>query len=108
MSFNVLLLHISYYFYFCLFCCYTTLLLPTSTLFPYTTLFRSWPRNSQRPSAIRRRPASAPPGGSTSSASTRTTTTGSSRSEEHSLNSSHVAISYAVFCLKKKKKIEKN
>src|SRR5439155_20701839 len=25
------------------------------------------------------------------------------RSEEHSLNSSHVAISYAVFCLKKKK-----
>src|SRR5438874_6549803 len=27
-----------------------------------------------------------------------------SRSEEHSLNSSHVEISYAVFCLKKKKK----
>src|SRR6266496_1868116 len=27
------------------------------------------------------------------------------RSEEHSLNSSHVEISYAVFCLKKKKKI---
>src|SRR5690625_6947228 len=26
------------------------------------------------------------------------------RSEEHTLNSSHVAISYAVFCLKKKKK----
>src|SRR5690554_918686 len=26
-----------------------------------------------------------------------------SRSEEHSLNSSHVRISYAVFCLKKKK-----
>src|SRR5690606_41365041 len=26
------------------------------------------------------------------------------RSEEHSLNSSHVKISYAVFCLKKKKK----
>src|SRR5690625_6493309 len=25
------------------------------------------------------------------------------RSEEHTLNSSHVAISYAVFCLKKKK-----
>src|SRR5437870_10846714 len=29
------------------------------------------------------------------------------RSEEHSLNSSHVAISYAVFCLKKKKKKKK-
>src|SRR5207302_7752407 len=28
------------------------------------------------------------------------------RSEEHSLNSSHVKISYAVFCLKKKKKKE--
>src|SRR5690554_7554245 len=26
------------------------------------------------------------------------------RSEEHTLNSSHVRISYAVFCLKKKKK----
>ena len=26
------------------------------------------------------------------------------RSEEHSLNSSHITISYAVFCLKKKKK----
>ena len=28
----------------------------------------------------------------------------SGRSEEHTLNSSHVVISYAVFCLKKKKK----
>src|SRR5207302_2717224 len=27
-----------------------------------------------------------------------------SRSEEHTLNSSHVKISYAVFCLKKKKR----
>src|SRR5690625_5795304 len=27
------------------------------------------------------------------------------RSEEHRLNSSHVAISYAVFCLKKKKTV---
>src|SRR5207253_11473940 len=30
------------------------------------------------------------------------------RSEEQRLNSSHVAISYAVFCLKKKKKKTKN
>ena len=29
------------------------------------------------------------------------------RSEEHSLNSSHTVISYAVFCLKKKKNIKK-
>src|SRR5690625_5504057 len=28
------------------------------------------------------------------------------RSEEHRLNSSHVAISYAVFCLKKKRKVK--
>src|SRR2546427_2326612 len=30
------------------------------------------------------------------------------RSEEHSLNSSHSQISYAVFCLKKKKKLNYN
>ena len=30
------------------------------------------------------------------------------RSEEHTSNSSHTVISYAVFCLKKKKKIKKN
>src|ERR1022692_5233854 len=30
------------------------------------------------------------------------------RSEEHSLNSSHLVISYAVFCLKKKKKKKTN
>src|SRR5437870_5177001 len=30
------------------------------------------------------------------------------RSEEHSLNSSHVAISYAVFCLKKKKRFPRS
>src|SRR6266487_6597506 len=60
---------------------------PRSTLFPYTTLFRSihgWrrsppsPLGSPRPCIDRK--------------STR-------------LNSSHPSISYAVFCLKKKKKI---
>src|SRR5215831_19948166 len=60
---------------------------PRSTLFPYTTLFRStpswtncaalWPP-MHRPSSLDRK-------------STR-------------LNSSHLGISYAVFCLKKKKK----
>src|SRR5690606_40827407 len=33
---------------------------------------------------------------------------GSGRSEEHTSNSSHVKISYAVFCLKKKIKIKYN
>src|SRR3712207_8779448 len=81
---------------------------PRSTLFPYTTLFRSAPA---RPDALRarrragvgrrlparaarRRPADRddprPPGGEDRK-STR-------------LNSSHANISYAVFCLKKKKK----
>src|SRR5207249_12158457 len=67
---------------------------PRSTLFPYTTLFRSpRPAPSSTPSwpskarwAIR--PRSPHPG---DRKSTR-------------LNSSHVSISYAVFCLKKKNK----
>src|SRR5438874_8840805 len=63
---------------------------PTSTLFPYTTLFRS-PHSSRDPgrrSPHRRRMA--PPPSEPDRKSTR-------------LNSSHVEISYAVFCLKKKK-----
>src|SRR6266516_4738706 len=64
---------------------------PRSTLFPYTTLFRS-PRSSaacgpSSPSAWRRRRCEA----AVDRKSTR-------------LNSSHRTISYAVFCLKKKKK----
>src|SRR5215813_15176414 len=59
---------------------------PRSTLFPYTTLFRAGPllRPQCRP------PLRTPPGGPADRKSTR-------------LNSSHVRISYAVFCLKKKK-----
>src|SRR5256885_14981451 len=62
---------------------------PRSTLFPYTTLFRSSPS----PRHCRARaPSSARSSGSPSDRkSTR-------------LNSSHLVISYAVFCLKKKKK----
>src|SRR5476651_2769945 len=59
---------------------------PRSTLFPYTTLFRSW-SDPGRPSG--RPPLSTWP--SQDRKSTR-------------LNSSHANISYAVFCLKKKKK----
>src|SRR5215469_18191114 len=61
---------------------------PRSTLFPYTTLFRSPPRAAARPpcGCPRRHP--------------RIRDRKSTR-----LNSSHVEISYAVFCLKKKKKI---
>src|SRR6266852_8537678 len=61
---------------------------PRSTLFPYTTLFRSRPGRGRRPRACRSWPACARDRKSTR------------------LNSSHGSISYAVFCLKKKKKIE--
>src|SRR6266496_4042163 len=61
---------------------------PRSTLFPYTTLFRSPVRSAE----YRCRP---PP------RMEATRPTGDRKSTR--LNSSHVEISYAVFCLKKKK-----
>src|SRR6266571_5294584 len=65
---------------------------PRSTLFPYTTLFRS----ANRCSTPRRRSRRGIP---TSRRSTAFADRKSTR-----LNSSHMSISYAVFCLKKKKK----
>src|SRR2546430_11232760 len=62
---------------------------PRSTLFPYTTLFRS------------DEPISRTIGGSPMRSCAKSLI--SFRSEEHRLNSSHSQISYAVFCLKKKK-----
>src|SRR5205814_7663472 len=63
---------------------------PRSTLFPYTTLFRSIRgRSGRNPNPSDRRHAAAAACGDRKS--TR-------------LNSSHLGISYAVFCLKKKKK----
>src|SRR5438445_8789120 len=65
---------------------------PRSTLFPYTTLFRSEPEPAIE------FPASAPePEPSTEITLDRKSTR---------LNSSHANISYAVFCLKKKRKDE--
>src|SRR2546430_8631902 len=75
---------------------------PRSTLFPYTTLFRSERRDRRRsgahlPHGLRPRRAESDvlfvPRGDRKS--TR-------------LNSSHSQISYAVFCLKKKKKTHSN
>src|SRR2546426_11636265 len=69
---------------------------PRSTLFPYTTLFRSRvrkggarPRGSDPRHALARNP--------------RLLQRGADRKSTR-LNSSHLVISYAVFCLKKKKK----
>src|SRR5436309_8846073 len=95
---------------------FTTRRPPRSTLFPYTTLFRSLPpriaprqeahdrplrRAAHRPFSARRRRSARvrslglarPPAVRGDRKSTR-------------LNSSHVKISYAVFCLKKKNRRE--
>src|SRR5256885_6769259 len=76
---------------------------PRSTLFPYTTLFRSVHRAS---SALRASPAPPPDWRAGPSAAPRTTQPpcASARRDRKStrLNSSHLVISYAVFCLKKK------
>src|SRR5260221_6515339 len=72
---------------------------PRSTLFPYTTLFRSQAALEQLGRALHRRREALGcgvlqrHGDAADRKSTR-------------LNSSHTVISYAVFCLKKKKKLE--
>src|SRR5690349_25138598 len=88
----------SYYYRLLCFCFFLMIRRPPrSTLFPYTTLFRSERGSRRRLDPRRRR---------------RTALTRFEGGEEHPatdrkstrLNSSHVEISYAVFCLKKKKK----
>src|SRR5436309_6455016 len=76
---------------------------PRSTLFPYTTLFRSirsWLRRDKGHRAEWEAFSSAIRGGSESPIPFPEIDRKSTR-----LNSSHVKISYAVFCLKKKKKL---
>src|SRR6266496_5164228 len=70
---------------------------PRSTLFPYTTLFRSRPGRADRRAQPRRL---RPPRWRRPDSSLQPRDRKSTR-----LNSSHVEISYAVFCLKKKKNI---
>src|SRR2546427_1045139 len=77
---------------------------PRSTLFPYTTLFRSrrdaGPELQSRAERCRVFPGGA--GGWEDSGGRRVQHAGDRKSTR--LNSSHSQISYAVFCLKKKKK----
>src|SRR5439155_24849199 len=109
---HLLLLDPSYSVFFYLFIFFITQRPPRSPLFPYTTLFRSHfharrlrhhgvrgaggarcqarMSRARRGGAGRRRRFRTEPGVPRDRKSTR-------------LNSSHVAISYAVFCLKKKK-----
>src|SRR5690625_6193319 len=75
---------------------------PRSTLFPYTTLFRS------RPAVLRRPPTDDLTRSPMMSTDTRDDVMirleGLTKDRKSTrLNSSHVASSYAVFCLKKKK-----
>src|SRR5207247_9302472 len=76
---------------------------PRSTLFPYTTLFRSSATRTRAPS---RAIASADAAPIPEAAPVITATLPLSLIDRKStrLNSSHEWISYAVFCLKKKKK----
>src|SRR5438034_6402635 len=92
---------------------------PTSTLFPYTTLFRSHPsRAAGRHESLRRgkftpnawvdRPHPLPVGGRLRGAQGSRRLSGpllrpAQDRKSTRLNSSHTVISYAVFCLKKKK-----
>src|SRR5439155_12389104 len=73
---------------------------PRSPLFPYTTLFRSAQRGGHSASSAEQRGGPA----FDNSASPRPRPSGIALADRKStrLNSSHVAISYAVFCLKKK------
>src|SRR2546426_7668319 len=71
---------------------------PRSTLFPYTTLFRSRDRADARPDV---RDASPAPGMGDRGASQGRSPPRPDRKSTR-LNSSHLVISYAVFCLKKK------
>src|SRR2546430_5905871 len=78
---------------------------PRSTLFPYTTLFRSV---SLRPPHLHLSVNTLDFGsGDQATNSTKKLTLSKDRKSTR-LNSSHSQISYAVFCLKKKKKINKN
>src|SRR2546430_12168924 len=73
---------------------------PRSTLFPYTTLFRSTSVASRPETRTRSVPSGSTP---------RHQPTQTRRDRKSTrLNSSHSQISYAVFCLKKKKNNDDN
>src|SRR5258708_21277096 len=82
---------------------------PRSTLFPYTTLFRSWlSERLSQPFVIENRPGA---GSSIATGAVVNATAdgytlllASLDRKSTRLNSSHQIISYAVFCLKKKKR----
>src|SRR5438477_1503988 len=82
---------------------------PSSTLFPYTTLFRSWQGRSDRLPLTRRAAGELEHQVRRGDAVDqhvdlrRTKSVEGEDRKSTRLNSSHMSISYAVFCLKKKK-----
>src|SRR5689334_23824198 len=87
---------------------------PRSTLFPYTTLFRS--PGEENAGALHetaakhhlRRRGSKPARGTLVRSARRSAIEAARDRKSTRLNSSHSSISYAVFCLKKKKKHTQN
>src|SRR5947209_13101792 len=75
---------------------------PRSTLFPYTTLFRSLARHEEVESVVAQHHEDAAEGDRQRILTERLG--GEEDRKSTRLNSSHANISYAVFCLKKKKK----
>src|SRR5689334_24573607 len=83
---------------------------PRSTLFPYTTLFRSLLRRGRTLDAARRLPRRGVRRAERDQAATTAAVPAGALCVDRKstrLNSSHSSISYAVFCLKKKKKKKK-
>src|SRR3712207_8026409 len=86
---------------------------PRSTLFPYTTLFRStmvyWETDDDQAAAVARDFAEIWRAAEKVVYSRTLRTVSSERDRKSTrLNSSHANISYAVFCLKKKKQLIKS
>src|SRR3712207_7508808 len=81
---------------------------PRSTLFPYTTLFRSDELGDPLSDAIATLASAAPQAHSGNAAGGAEFTARGLDRKSTRLNSSHANISYAVFCLKKKKIINNN
>src|SRR5262245_63679213 len=101
----------------CLLCLIMIRTTPTSTLFPYTTLFRSNRRNQyggeRQNQRVRRTDGVHAVGNDLAGEVSESHTYGRADEAEQDrkstrLNSSHLGISYAVFCLKKKNKPKKN
>src|SRR2546429_9310630 len=98
--FSIVQFHLYFFFFFFLMIRRP----PRSTLFPYTTLFRSL--SGRRQTETGRNPGFCTSENRRSGVRQRALTIRDRKSTR--LNSSHGYISYAVFCLKKKKIITRN